>query len=255
MIKVIRSLLFSWSPLRAALLVGVLCSVALISPVSAASTTQDPAVAVAIDATTPACVLTRGQVVGSSHAHKVLSQSTCAAGTFMKTQIVPLSQARAKHEAYVLIPTLQASATQQLQFTAQVKQMIDAKRQTVQPASPLVLHPNNDCGETLYGSAGENVDGNSLLVEVEWHISSSCSSIVLDTTEVDGYTSVNNLFLIADYYWGLLGYPCAFIGTRYNLFSINESGEPVGKNFEWEFGDGGCGSSFTPYDVFYGPLN
>lgn len=258
MIKVIRSLLTSWSPLRLALLVGILCSVALISPVSAASTTPSPSVIIAVDATTHSCVLTRGQVVGSSHAHKVLSQSTCAAGTFMKTQIVPLAQAQAKHEAYVLVPTLQASATQQLQFTTQVQQMVNAKRQAVQAVSPLVLHPNSDCGETFYGSAGDTVDGDRLFMEVEWHVSSSCSSILIDTVWLQAESLSAPLWWADSEYAGSSwATSCPSVGTG-NLSQTLDKNESMGYDLVYHLLTVSCpgfGFNFTNYYPSYGPLS
>jgi hypothetical protein len=259
MMRNLRVLRPCWGLLLPALLLGLVLSTTFSSPAAhAAQVSQNPSVAIAVDGTTPACVFTRAQIVGPSHTHKLLTQTQCPAGTFMKTQIVSLAQAQAQHDAYVLLPAAHASAAQWLQYNQQISQVVSAKRQQLQARSLHTIVPLNDCGQTLWGNITDTVAYDRIDMQVQWQVSSSCSSITIDTAWLQAYNVNSPLWWNENDYagYGWRNWLCPSVGTNNISFAINASGMPKGYDLVYDLQNDSCPSTnATHYYPSYGPLN
>ncbi len=130
------------------LLPGIL---SLNTPVHAATSSVDPLVAIAVDATKQGCVET---FIANLHTpQQSITQIPCPDGTIIRSIRIPRSQAEAQHEAYIVLPSSQASQTVWRQVYQQIQQLMEAKGQTLlQSSKQKKGHPLTACGSS--GSAG-----------------------------------------------------------------------------------------------------
>src|SRR5579872_479826 len=95
-------------------------------PVAHAS--SDPEVMIAVDATPATCE----SIITTRATQRQAIHSRCAPGTVIKTVAIPLSQAQAQHEAYVILLPVHASLQQLSQWMSQIHQLILEKRKALQ---------------------------------------------------------------------------------------------------------------------------
>lgn len=174
------------------LLGGVLQIIALDS-VAHAST--DPQVFIAVDVTLPTCTYTstRSAVNPASRVPASITRTHCLPGTVIETATIPLSQARMRHEGYVMALPPHASVEQQRQWNDQIYQLMQAKRHALQPHK---TRPSScgDAGQVVHVNSGyEVIFGDYINMGVVYYVSRDCSTITLDTVDVaTGYVPYNN---------------------------------------------------------------
>lgn len=165
----------------------------------AAASPVDLQVDIAVDLTTPACYFTKTpgnhtSSAGSARAQGPLSNThlPCPAGTIMGLKLVPLSEAIANHEPYVLPLSPEASTAQQRAWGNELEQLLLSKWHALQDNHR--LSTASSCGYTaeVYGP-GSYMYNDFVTPWMLYYVSSDCSSVYLDTVAVDvGYVPSNN---------------------------------------------------------------
>lgn len=231
-------------------LAGMLVSLIGVPSASAASSAFTPLVVVAVDTTPSTCTITR---TVRNHSGVLVTPTNCPAGTSVSTTNVPLSQARAQHETYVMYPA----------SPQQARELIQAKMQAFQSAQNTVVRP-----AVCDGGGSEEVDlfanyhGDVIDMFVYYDGASDCSNLFLEEEAIGGSSPVPyGDYWVASYYNGHAynGWcqPAAqnnkndFIGTR-NL-TIYPNGTYLSSKYnEWDIATNSCSSSsnaITPYQV------
>ncbi len=159
--------------------------------VYAAATSVNPLVFVAIDLTPSSCIETR--VISSHTTHAVLSKTQfhCPPGSDIGIVSVPLSQAKARHELYAPPLPAHTSLSVRMKWFRQIQQLMEAKKKELRVSSSVELKPYSNCGydESIYTNG--SFYGDWLGFEVYYHVSLTCSTIVLNREEVIGSNPVN----------------------------------------------------------------
>lgn len=191
-------------------------------PVGAA---PEPDVFVAVDATSSSCVYTRTAGNHTRSAGGLMVQAPisatrmpCPAGTIMELKSIPLSQAAAKHEEYVLPLSRQASMAQQKQWEDQIQHLLQVKRRLLQASQ--AISPSTTCGYTVTIYSGYHVIFNDdIQGRITYYLSSSCSQVYLDTVYTDvGYVPYNNIVWWLEFDYAAYHDTCDRNGAFHELF-------------------------------------
>ncbi len=234
-----------------ALLLGIL---RVSMPAYDATPSVDTQVVIAVDVTDQSCFKKTARTLNGLHT-SAPTPIPCPAGTVIQSVIVPLSEAKADHEAYVTLPSGKASQSFWQETNEQISWLLEAKRSMIQHVDQRSRSiPNNDCGEYNEFGTYPTVFGDSLYVAIDYQISYSCNNLVLDQTKVYGLTSPNSVYFYqwnyandAGRYWP----DCYFTGTNHWNIPINHI-DPIGYYFVWHFTYPYCIGSTTT--VSLGPL-
>jgi hypothetical protein len=200
--------------------------------VQATSISVDPLVLIVVDATKPGCTLDLSANINTKHSS--ITHVPCPVGTIMRTEIVHLSQALAKHEDYVLLSSTTATKTVPSKIASAIEKIKQEKYKNIQN----VLKVNSlipfvtACGTE--GSAGvtwgatqifgTSTDHFSVYSSVSWYVlpNPHCNTVALETASMH----VNNAYITYGACWswpkdlyagstyGVPGNPCLSTGAN-----------------------------------------
>jgi hypothetical protein len=241
--------------MRSIFCIALVCTVGLVSiqapQAQAASHLADPLVVVVKDVTSTHCYQKMAWTLRALHASST-KRLSCPAGTALETVEVPLSEAKAHHEVYVVLPPKNASQLVWQQTNEQIRRLEVAEKHL------LHQHPHIPaCGQ--YGSlySGSYVRGDFVSYEIDYQISYSCNTLVLDQAQMWGHAPVKDATLAWYgwlYAWGGMrwGPPdCIYLGTNHYTRSINWA-TSKGYYFVFSLTYSGCLGATT--SVSLGPL-
>lgn len=168
----------------------------------AASSTSDPLVTIAVDLTPASCTITQTATPPPTvHQAVWREQSHCPAGSVTGMKNIPLSQAKAQREAYVMYPPANAPASAWATWKQKFAKLREAKSQTVQKVASASVRPQYTCGWNTESTMRSSYSGTGLDFTVYYYLSYDCSTIVLNREEVTGLLPV-----VAPAYWTALYY-------------------------------------------------
>jgi hypothetical protein len=139
-----------------------------------------PQVIIAIDTTSPSCVVTKTIINRKTNKQISVTHQHCDPGTSIDTRTVPLSYAKAHRDAYVLPLPANASLSEKLQWANQVEQLMAAKQKELHS---LVVHPTScsDGGLRVVLNTGYMTELNEVMGgTVVYDVAADCSNIFLD---------------------------------------------------------------------------
>ncbi len=223
--------LFNPLPLRGFLAVGfsgllsiflALGGTALAAPATSATTSaQNPTVVVVRDITPSDCALTLTSRNLVGQAHQTRTVIHCPAGTLLTVVHVPQSEAVAKHEAYVVMPSASSSQAQQAQAGKQIDTLVAATIARLQPspaskptstlASSCTLREQTGGGGVSWTENGKT---NYYTSNVTWDTNGDCSITIINS-HLQGTQSQFASYWGSDKYnqWeGQRG--CTYVGTN-----------------------------------------
>jgi len=235
-----------------------------LSSAHASSVSDDPLVIVSLDKTqSSSCTEIFQANIGTAQAST--KRISCPPGTIMVDAKEHRSQAIAQHEAYVIIPSAQASSVVYQQYLKQIK-IIHASKQAHLRSLSLTsqyAHPATRCGKNGGASLTWNTDGGSLNASIGFTKSTDCSTAYfgdsqLNTTAALQYGRAWGQDAYASNQWGVPNCPSVVtVGHRFHL--VSQSG-PIGYYYENDlYGSLGgpitCKTDFGPYYDNIGPIN
>jgi hypothetical protein len=185
-----------------------------------AASQTDPIVVVVRDITPSNCTLTLTSRNLVGQAHQTRTVIHCPAGTLLTVLHVPQSQAIARHEAHVVLPSASSSQAQQAQAGKQIDALVAATIARLQP-SPASKPTSPLASCTLRQQTGgggvnwtENGKTNSYSSHVTWDTNGDCSITIINS-HLQGTQSQFASYWGSDKYnqWeGQRG--CIFVGTN-----------------------------------------
>jgi hypothetical protein len=175
-------------------MLGLTVQVIGVTPALAAGGSKDPLVTIVVDETPASCIVIKTLSDPTTHKLHSMTQAKCAAGTQIGTLTVPQSQAKARREAYVMYPSMQASLNDWYQWHVQAQRLMEAKRSALQPTGHVLSASCPNAGKyAAYMSTWKVVLNDYVDAEVDFYVSPSCSNIFLDTAILHtGYVPYNN---------------------------------------------------------------
>ncbi len=99
-------------------------------PTHAAALSVDTQVVIAVDVTNHSCFKKTAKTLSALHT-SATTLIPCPAGTMIQSVIVPLSEAKADHEAYITLPSGNASQSLWEQTNEQISRLLEAKRSMI----------------------------------------------------------------------------------------------------------------------------
>ncbi len=215
-----------------------------VSPSFAASKAiakSDPLVVIALDVTrTSHCSASKILNVGTRKQFTV--NYACPAGSIIETETVHLSQAVARHEPYVVLPSSTSSEKVLKHFLLQFQQLVAMVREKAEQESPNSFQgPSIACGSSSTPSLNWTANGDSVHTYVHYTKSSDCTTVFIQFSGVQGNTAPNPLWWDRDQYASWTGYlnNCPFVGT--NNWSTNWNiTQPVNYTYEHWLVDPAC---------------
>lgn len=227
-----------------------------LTPTLAAPRATDSLVVIAQDITSLAhCITGLSTTAGTV----ISPASPCPAGTVISTKQVPLSQALAEHEAYVLLPSSKpTSSTEIAKISQQVDDMVSAKVRQIRQQAAATFSPQVNLTPATCGASGlfrwadwsPDFDSNSsFYVSITWNVNGNCTitwvTSYMDLLSVGGPTYWND-----DQYAGSSAdYGCASLNSGANSRSpiswglLNQA--PAGYDYLQEVYNG---SNCFPWD-------
>lgn len=220
-----------------------------------AALAQNSTVVVVRDITPSNCTLTLTSQNLVGQAHQTRTVIHCPAGTIVDVLHVPLSQAIARHEAYVVMPSTSATQAQLMQTGKQIAALINttnARLHTMQTK----LSPNSSCSlrsQSLYGSWVWG--GDSWSSGVSWDTHSNCS-IYIYSSYVSGSSSTFAIYWGQDKYAGWSqGRGCRYLGTNYLSANPNTTQSPGYGYEQWLYNGSNCTIFDDSRYTYLSPLN
>lgn len=213
--------------------------------------TNDPLVVVAIGTILPSSACKDTVTIDAGTSHVSTQTRPCEELPIqMGTEHVHLSEALAKHEAYVVIPAKNSSQATLEQAMSQIVDLMHAKTQALRQSlrkNPLaVAQPDSTCETNSHLTDVDWYGNNDYFEsEVTWTESSNCSTLFIDNDILGGITSDTASYWRYDKYASMTKFPgCVFLGTNYWQMTI-DSTEPAGYYYEpWVSN----GSACQPWD-------
>ncbi len=207
--------------------------------------TADSQVIIAVDGTSPFCHIVRTRVNPKTLAVVSTVHTSCAPGSVIETSVVPLSQAQASREAYVLPLPPHASKSQQQQWEGQIQQLIKAKRSKIQKGTATLLSSCSDGNETVQYFGGYVVDfGQYFQPWVQYHVSSDCSTLFLDFAAVTGGYDPPGVGVNWDEfkysYFRETCHPNVIIAPSHTYYTYPDATEATGLTAVFHFGGAAC---------------
>jgi hypothetical protein len=115
-------------------------------------------------------------------------------------QVIPRSQAIARHELYVLLTSPQISTREKQQAWQQFLGLIEQERQMHQHYLARIVHPSAACGSTGYVTQTWYLkfDGDKFYSTLSFYKTTDCKAVTFDTATLAEETHTNGAL---DWYW------------------------------------------------------
>ncbi len=174
------------------------------------TSSSDPRVLVALDATSQAKTCTETFVINVQISRQTTTTIHCPLGTIVKSAIVPLSFAREQHKKYIVLPASALTSDFWKKHSVQVTDLLSA----IKPKQPMgAVHPYTGCGKqstaTLKWAWFDNTG--YYYSSVTYYRSSDCSSIYFDKA-----TAAND-YPAGDVDTGTYWYYDLYAGSQFNV--------------------------------------
>ncbi len=177
------------------------CVIAIFGIISTGGTTQaaanpDPTVVVVRDSTPLGCLERRGLLQGTTWV--TTSTFACPAGTRMSLVQVLLSEAKANHEAYVVMPSQSSSRAEQDAAMVNIQALAKAANATFQSANSVV--PLSSCSPrtqylAIYNGNTAWDSQNKYDMNVDYDTHSDCSVYI-------HLSAITGEYIHSYFYWG-----------------------------------------------------
>lgn len=231
----------------------------LFSPSVSAHTSSlsaEPMVAIATGSILSSC--TNSVTVNAHTSHAFIKSEPCELSPIQVSEVrVHLSQALAQHEAYVVLPSAQASQSVLMATNNQIKDLMEAEGRVLrqQVIAQRKDVPDVTCETTTHKTTvSSTAFGDSVNNIALWNESSDCNAIFINYTQVQGLSSPHPDYFDHTQYASInVGANCQYIGTGAPSSSINQS---TGSNYYlelWINETPGCpaiGSNLTYVNIF-----
>lgn len=242
-----------------------LCVVGLSALTSAASAVSalaesDPMVVIVQDVTaTSQCYHAFEMSPGTVHA--AVTKSACRPGAIVRTFHVPLSVVRARHLAYILLPSHDAPRSKQLETVREISALMSATQLALLP--PL-QYPSQSAINAVPASCGNNYQESSgwtasygdhptFTGYIDWSQVANCTQVVIGQSGIEQTSGQQNYWSQNSYYnttWSLY---CRTIPTsNYTTYTpLSNSLQPNGHYFFEQTSDGQVGGGCNPFANYY----
>ena len=194
------------------------------------NTVSDPSVIIVVDDTANSgCTKRIEQGIGT--AHKSVTTQVCTPGTVLDTRIVKKSIAIAQHDAYVLLPSKNASIATLKQTSVEMQKLRESKKALIQSD---MMRPSCTTGLDHLIATGYPGGSNGIRVTMDITYYNNCSGIFIDNVQERGVNVPNDSYYAnQDFYsndwfgwWSVSG--CPQVNNAYWItLNINKS-EPYG---------------------------
>ena len=195
-----------------------------------ANTVSDPSVIIVVDDTANSgCIKRIEQGIGT--AHTSVTTQVCTPGTILDTRIVKKSIAIAHHDAYVSLPSENASIAILKQTSVEVQKLRESKKASLQSN---IMRPSCSTGLHVLIATGYPGGNNGIRLTETITYYNNCSGIFIDNVQEQGVNVPNDYYYAnEDFYsndsfgWGSFS-GCPQVNNAYSItLNINKS-EPYG---------------------------
>ena len=194
------------------------------------NTVSDPSVIIVVDDTANSgCTKRIEQGIGT--AHTSVTTQVCTPGTVLDTRIVKKSIAIAHHDAYVLLPSKNASIAILKQTSVEIQKLRESKKASIQSD---MMRPSCYTGLDHLLATGYPGGSNGIRAVMDITYYNNCSNIFLDNVQErgvnvpnDSYYASTDFYSNDTFYWGSFS-GCPSVNNAYWITHTINKSEPYG---------------------------